>query len=167
MGKKYYCDYCRKHIQRDPSIVRKHNEGVQHIRNRADHYESCKDVTEIMAENARKKPCRTMFTSEQCTFGATCRYSHYTPEQLNQFRRKAQKSDLQRTKRLAEVIGKLESAEEITRKFLEKRSQAKELREGTQFWTYTEDQLGQTDLPPSLQEIDPTRIDASSFTEWG
>lgn len=169
MGKKYYCDYCKTHIQRDPNIVRKHNEGIPHLRNRADHYERCKDITEIVTENIGKKPCRTVLNSEQCIFGAHCRFSHYTPEQLNRLQRKAQRQQLHRAKRLAGIIEKLESADEITHKFLEKRSQkqVKTSNECTQFWTYTEEQLERTDLPPSLQEIDPTQIDSSSFTEWG
>lgn len=149
------------------------------------------DITEIVTENIGKKPCRTVLNSEQCIFGAHCRFSHYTPEQLNRLQRKgnagrniienpetdskpfilfaAQRQQLHRAKRLAGIIEKLESADEITHKFLEKRSQkqVKTSNECTQFWTYTEEQLERTDLPPSLQEIDPTQIDSSSFTEWG
>lgn len=69
--------------------------------------------------------------------------------------------------RLADTIEKVNSAEMITQQFLNKRAEklAKEAIECKQFWTYeTEDQL---ELPPSLQEIDPSRIDSSSFAEWG
>lgn len=69
--------------------------------------------------------------------------------------------------RLADTIEKLNSAEMITQQFLNKRAEklAKGAIECKQFWTYeSEDQLG---LPPSLQEIDPSRIDSSSFAEWG
>lgn len=167
MGKKYYCDYCQKHIQQDPGIVRKHNEGIPHLRNRAAHYEQCKDTSELIAENIGKKPCRTLTTSEECTFGASCRYSHLTPQELKRLQQKAKRLHCQRTKRLDETIEKLNSAETITQQFLAKRAEklVKEAVEAKQFWTYeTEDQLS---LPPSLQEIDPSRIDSSSFAEWG
>ncbi|XP_062546949.1 zinc finger matrin-type protein 5 isoform X2 [Armigeres subalbatus] len=154
MGKKYYCDYCKTHIQRDSDIVRKHNE----------------DVTKVLEENARKKPCRTLLTSDECTFGASCRYSHYSPDQLMRLQQKERRLAMQRAKRLADVMSNIEAAEEITKDFLEKRTQklaAKSSDCNAQFWTYSEEQRGRAHLPPSLQEINPTLIDPNSFAEWG
>lgn len=167
MGKKYYCDYCQKHIQQDPAIVRKHNEGIPHLRNRADHYEQCKDATEILTDNMGKKLCRTMIISEECTFGASCRYSHLNPNQLKRLQQKVARLNCQRTKRLADTIEKLNSAEIITQQFLTRRAEkiAKEAVESKQFWTCeVENQLF---LPPSLHKIDPFQIDSTSFAEWG
>ncbi|XP_058450907.1 zinc finger matrin-type protein 5 [Malaya genurostris] len=168
MGRKYYCDYCQKHIQRDPDIVRKHNEGVPHLRNKTAHLESLKDPVEILQETATKRPCRTLFTSEECMFGATCRYSHYRPNELVQLQQYASWVDEHKAKRTADIVGKLCSARAITEKFISKRTdkQIKESSEYKPFWTYPEE-LRERDLPPSLQEIDPTGIDFNNLVGWG
>ncbi|XP_058815031.1 zinc finger matrin-type protein 5 [Topomyia yanbarensis] len=168
MGRKHYCDYCQKHIQRDPDIVRKHNEGITHLRSKAAHFERFKDPTAILKETLKKKPCRRLFSLEECPFGAACRYSHYRPEEVKKLQQQARWLEEHKTKRTADILEKLCAADAITENFLSKRSekQAKESSEFKPFWTYRKES-NEINLPPSLQEIDPARIDFNSFVGWG
>ncbi|XP_055634268.1 zinc finger matrin-type protein 5 isoform X2 [Toxorhynchites rutilus septentrionalis] len=168
MGKKYYCDYCHKHIQRDPNIVRRHNEGIPHGRNKAAYYERFKDTSQVLREIATKKPCRTLLTSQECSFGAACRYSHYRPDEIVQIKQRAASIEYQKSKRTDELVGKLIATESTAKKFVDKlaENRAKECSECKQFWTYPEE-LKERNVPPSLQEIDVYKIDLGNFAQWG
>ncbi|XP_049882379.1 zinc finger matrin-type protein 5 [Pectinophora gossypiella] len=85
MGKRYYCDYCDKTMAAAPSIVKTHNRGLVHQKLVLEHYQKHKDPETILAEESRKKPC-SRFPNNQCQFGAICRFSHYTRDQIDQLR---------------------------------------------------------------------------------
>ena len=38
MGKRYYCEYCDRSFKDDPEARKKHLSSLQHVKNRADHY---------------------------------------------------------------------------------------------------------------------------------
>ncbi|XP_039433905.1 zinc finger matrin-type protein 5 [Culex pipiens pallens] len=169
MGKKYFCDYCEKHIQRDPSIVRKHNEGIPHCRARAEYYERFKDPSVILSEASGKKQCRTLMTGAECQFGPNCRFNHYTTAEMDRLGQQVDWTARQKAKRTEETLQKLTNAPNIVQQFLERREArlAKEQTEYKPFWSYSEE-LRDGDLPPSLREIDPGRIDSSGgFARWG
>ncbi|CAG9789965.1 unnamed protein product [Diatraea saccharalis] len=85
MGKRYHCDYCDKTMVAAPSIVKIHIKGLVHQKLVQEHYQQFKDPETILKEEAIKKPC-LRFASGQCQFGAICRFSHYTREQLIELR---------------------------------------------------------------------------------
>ncbi|XP_052864714.1 zinc finger matrin-type protein 5 [Anopheles cruzii] len=82
MGRKYYCDFCDKRIQNDSLIIKKHTEGLPHLRAKAEHFEQFKDLEQIVQESKGKTPCRSLQTGNECMFGALCRFGHYTDKQL-------------------------------------------------------------------------------------
>ncbi|EDO47452.1 predicted protein [Nematostella vectensis] len=82
MGKRYYCDFCDRSFADSPQNRKKHNNGVQHQRNRKLHYDSFKDPAELLAEESSKPPCKKFFSTGTCAFGPNCRYSHTNPEML-------------------------------------------------------------------------------------
>lgn len=104
MGRRnYYCEYCDKRFKDDAQIRKKHLDGLQHKSARNEHYAKYKgliniikrskhfvqppfffrvlDPIEILRTEMRKIPC-SKFQTIGCNFGATCRFSHYTAEQL-------------------------------------------------------------------------------------
>ncbi|XP_023943609.2 zinc finger matrin-type protein 5 isoform X2 [Bicyclus anynana] len=85
MSKRYYCDYCEKTMVSSPSIIKTHVKGVVHQKLVSAHYQHFKDPETILKEESCKKPC-TRFPRGECNFGGICRFSHYTPEQINALR---------------------------------------------------------------------------------
>ncbi|XP_026324546.1 zinc finger matrin-type protein 5 [Hyposmocoma kahamanoa] len=85
MGKRYRCDYCDKHMVTSPSIIKTHNKGLFHQKLVNEYYQQYKDPETILAEESTKRPCNR-FLQGTCSFGSICRNSHYTMEQINQFR---------------------------------------------------------------------------------
>ncbi|XP_053692247.1 zinc finger matrin-type protein 5 [Sabethes cyaneus] len=170
MGKKFYCDFCEKHIQRDPGIIRKHNEGIAHIRNKAAYYESLKDPQQILAEVKTKKPCRTLQSSQVCTFGAICRFNHYQPDELKQLHEKAQAIHGQELKRKSDIITRLAAADSAVEKFVANRQKRRAMSVGIEyepFWLQSEPERMETSFPPSLRAIETTLIKCNPFTSWG
>ncbi|XP_055545098.1 zinc finger matrin-type protein 5 [Wyeomyia smithii] len=169
MGKKYYCDYCGVHIQRDPSIVKKHKEGITHIRIKAAYFESLKDPNQILKESLSKKPCRTLQSSQECSFGAICHFNHYRPDELRKLREQAQLNHDQKLKRNSDIIARLAAADTIVKKFVANRqtkTTVSTTNEIESFWFDPEPQT-ESDLPPSLRAIDPTCIKLNQFSSWG
>ncbi|XP_020913255.1 zinc finger matrin-type protein 5 [Exaiptasia diaphana] len=97
MGKRYHCDFCDKTFAYSSQNRKKHEQGVHHQRNRKLHYDSFKDPSELLAEQASKPPCRRFFQTGNCDFGVNCRYSHTNPQMLlaAQAEAEIQKSKLQ------------------------------------------------------------------------
>lgn len=115
MGRSYYCDYCDKRFKSDPVSLKKHLNGMQHQIARKAYYAQfkCMDfqflhvfntVTKklldfllivvpknILRDEFHKKPC-AKFESGECRYGALCRFSHYTRDQLDTLRKQG-KSD--------------------------------------------------------------------------
>lgn len=81
MTKKHFCEFCDVRIQNNMQIRKKHNEGLIHQQERAEHYKKFKSAEEIIAEERPKKFCNR-FVTARCSFGAYCHFSHYTDEQL-------------------------------------------------------------------------------------
>ncbi|XP_055597932.1 zinc finger matrin-type protein 5 [Uranotaenia lowii] len=168
MGRKYYCDYCDRHIERDPVIVKKHNDGIPHQRNRAEHYKSFQDAKQIISESSKKKTCRTLLLGQECIYGSNCRYNHYTSDQLQQLQQQVNWNENQKRKRTAEQIVKLDSADAIVDTFLQHRTKRKYKTpaDWPAFWSYP-DELKECDLPPSLLEIDFQRLKSCQYATWG
>lgn len=81
MTKKYFCDFCGVHIQNNLLIRKRHNSGLSHQQKKKEYYNQFKTVAEILAEERQKNPC-SRFLKGQCTFGAICRFSHYTRDEI-------------------------------------------------------------------------------------
>lgn len=79
--KKYFCDYCEVHVQNNPQIIKKHNEGLAHQKLRTSHFEKFKSLEEIIAQERSKTLCKRAATNS-CAFGTFCRFSHYSERDL-------------------------------------------------------------------------------------
>jgi len=73
---KYYCDYCDRAFNDIPSARRKHFDSKFHKITVKLHYDSFKDPAELLAEEAKKPPCKNILVTGKCEFGPGCRYSH-------------------------------------------------------------------------------------------
>lgn len=50
MGKQYYCDYCDRSFKDETDARKKHLSSLQHINNKANHYNQFKGIlTEIIS----------------------------------------------------------------------------------------------------------------------
>lgn len=101
MGFRYYCDYCDKVFIDDVEARKKHLNCVYHLKMKKLHYASFRgkykdflnesyiiivhlllDLSEILAEESVKIPCNRFKTAGYCQFETSCKYTHYTQEQL-------------------------------------------------------------------------------------
>uniref|UniRef100_A0A8C3CCH7 Zinc finger matrin-type protein 5 n=1 Tax=Cairina moschata TaxID=8855 RepID=A0A8C3CCH7_CAIMO len=82
MGKRYFCDYCDRSFQDNLHNRKKHLNGVQHLRAKRAWYDLFRDAAAILQEEQSKKPCRKFLQTGQCDFGANCRFSHMTEQDL-------------------------------------------------------------------------------------
>uniref|UniRef100_A0A3B3QPB8 Zinc finger matrin-type protein 5 n=1 Tax=Paramormyrops kingsleyae TaxID=1676925 RepID=A0A3B3QPB8_9TELE len=107
MGKRYYCDYCDRSFQDNMHNRKKHLNGVQHHRSKKAWFDNFRDAAAILAEEQTKKPCRkfiqtevqvkrlaglsvirtTSYSSCQCVFGSSCRFSHMTKKDIDDLKR--------------------------------------------------------------------------------
>ncbi|XP_048525417.1 uncharacterized protein LOC109541484 isoform X2 [Dendroctonus ponderosae] len=90
MGRRYYCEYCDKTFIDELEARRKHLQSAHHIKLRNMHYEHCRDPATILKEELLKTPCRKYFQNGTCMFEGSCKYTHYSPEQLCVLRQQAQ-----------------------------------------------------------------------------
>uniref|UniRef100_A0A182N8T7 Zinc finger matrin-type protein 5 n=1 Tax=Anopheles dirus TaxID=7168 RepID=A0A182N8T7_9DIPT len=121
MGRKYYCDYCDKRIQNDYRIIKQHNEGLPHLRAKAEHFQQFKGIEEILLDVKYKTPCRSLKDGSECMFGVLCRYRHYTTDQIWEMQQLAHKSKSIQQKRSARLLKYLRNVESRTEQFLQKR----------------------------------------------
>ncbi|XP_074643323.1 zinc finger matrin-type protein 5-like [Tubulanus polymorphus] len=172
MGKRYYCEVCDKHFADNVTNRRNHLKGLAHQRNRKAHYDACRDAATILAEEAKKNPCRK-FASGQCIFGASCRFSHMTYAYRIALEKQAE-ADWFAKRRKMEEAAKNESPkfESWLEKFESKSSGSDEKESDSDSLHIPEFSLpeflhGIPDLPPSL--IPPTKEDilTAPFSEWG
>ncbi|XP_032899050.1 zinc finger matrin-type protein 5 isoform X4 [Amblyraja radiata] len=90
MGKTYFCDYCGRSFQDNLHNRKKHLQGVQHQRAKKFWFDSFRDNATILVEELAKKPCRKFLQSGQCDFGANCKFSHMTDEDIQKLRQKVE-----------------------------------------------------------------------------
>ncbi|XP_078277842.1 zinc finger matrin-type protein 5 isoform X2 [Rhinoraja longicauda] len=95
MGKTYFCDYCGRSFQDNLHNRKKHLQGVQHQRSKKFWFDSFRDSVTILAEELAKKPCRKFLQSGQCDFGANCKFSHMTDEDIQKLRQKVEENTIE------------------------------------------------------------------------
>ncbi|XP_055511625.1 zinc finger matrin-type protein 5 isoform X1 [Leucoraja erinacea] len=93
MGKTYFCDYCGRSFQDNLHNRKKHLQGVQHQRAKKFWFDSFRDSATILVEELAKKPCRKFLQSGQCDFGANCKFSHMTDEDIQKLRQKVEEEN--------------------------------------------------------------------------
>ncbi|XP_050097420.1 zinc finger matrin-type protein 5 [Anopheles aquasalis] len=121
MGRKYYCDYCEKRIQNDVNNVKKHNEGLPHLKAKADYYERFKAPEQIVAEARTKTECRSLKDGKECMFGALCRFCHYTPQQLRHLQQQVDTQKLIQVARSERLYRRMRHVRKRLDKFCSKR----------------------------------------------
>ncbi|KAF6156484.1 hypothetical protein GIB67_011285 [Kingdonia uniflora] len=75
---KYHCDYCNKEFQDTSFNRRRHLQGVQHQRAKAQWYDSFKEPNQSQSQSLGKGICNHFVRK----FGDSCRYYH--PKQNTQ-----------------------------------------------------------------------------------
>ncbi|KAM7470099.1 hypothetical protein LguiA_008282 [Lonicera macranthoides] len=73
---KYYCDYCDKEFQDTPFARKRHLQGVQHHRAKAQWYDSLRDPNQIHPETLGKGVCNRFIRTGSCPYGDSCKYYH-------------------------------------------------------------------------------------------
>ncbi|XP_018573397.1 zinc finger matrin-type protein 5 [Anoplophora glabripennis] len=165
MGRRYYCDYCDKKFIDDIEHRKKHLQSSYHIKLRNLHYEYCKDPETLLREELLKTPCRRFSQYGSCQFERSCKYTHYSPEELCELRQQVERIQIMRRKKLEEVPN-VPSVESWMQKY--NKSNNKEDDEVVHtFWTYPESFERRLDLPPSLVRFKPEHFSDDNFEEWG
>ncbi|XP_022719586.1 zinc finger CCCH domain-containing protein 3-like [Durio zibethinus] len=76
---KYYCDYCGKQFQDTPSARKRHLQGLQHLRAKAQWFHSLNatnDPNHSFTEPFAKGLCNRFLKTGFCQYGDNCKYFH-------------------------------------------------------------------------------------------
>ncbi|XP_072921619.1 zinc finger matrin-type protein 5 [Hemitrygon akajei] len=170
MGKTYFCDYCGRSFQDNLHNRKKHLQGVQHQRAKKFWFDSFRDSATILAEELTKKPCRKFLQSGQCDFGANCKFSHMTDEDIQKLRQKVEdENEVEQDDRPAPSIDE----------WLAKRAKRKENKSHTSDLEEEKDEDAPAmywlppgyhavhELPPSLHPPPPGGWKTALNVEWG
>ncbi|XP_050312260.1 zinc finger matrin-type protein 5 [Anthonomus grandis grandis] len=165
MGRRYYCEYCDKTFVDELEARRKHLQSANHVKLRNLHYQQCREPAVILREELLKQPCRKFFQSGTCMFEGSCKYTHYSTEQLCQLRQQVEQVDLikQKEHEMKTAIPSVES-------WLEKYDKIATKHDPNVIntpWTYPESFANRIDLPPSLIKFKAEHFFDDNFEEWG
>lgn len=177
MGKRYYCDYCDKIFPDNPTNRRNHLNGVQHRTMRKIYYDAFQDPEIVLAENARKNPCRQFLQTDEilqkgeCKYGAACKFSHLTPADKERLMAAVAAQQAAKVQKLESENKNISDAESKTASLDDAKSEDSSVtavQDVTPEFAYKLPQAleGLSNLPPSV--LPPP---ADSFTgelpEWG
>ncbi|XP_059480963.1 zinc finger matrin-type protein 5-like [Neocloeon triangulifer] len=165
MGRRYHCDYCEKSFKNDVVSIKKHLSSLHHERARQEYHAQFKDLATILQEESAKRTC-SRFANGDCQFGAMCRFSHYSPGQLQFFRQQVEE---ERRKK---------SEEPSLTDWLQKRSTALEQHKlpctsGSEdnvnrvVWAPPPSISMHQNLPPSLQPVHVRDFENFQPQNWG
>ncbi|OMP09386.1 Zinc finger, CCCH-type [Corchorus olitorius] len=74
---KYYCDYCDKQFQDTPAARKRHLQGLQHLRAKAQWFHSLNaDANAHPIEPFTKGVCNRFVKTGFCHYGDNCKYFH-------------------------------------------------------------------------------------------
>lgn len=167
MGKRYYCDYCDKTMVSSISIIRTHMKGVPHQKLVNDHYQQYKDPETVLKEESIKNPC-SKFARGECKFGSICRYSHYTPYELNEIRLKvATKTNKEKD---PQTFFEINNKEQIKSINTDKKYTTMYDENGVTHvfpWTYNDLFDNYDNLPPSIKKLKSTDFIDLNISKWG
>ncbi|XP_045781011.1 zinc finger matrin-type protein 5 [Maniola jurtina] len=171
MGKRYYCDYCDKTMVSASSVIRTHFKGSFHQKMVNEHYQQFKDPETILKEEGNKKPCHRFLRGE-CNFGAICKYSHYTPDQIASMREYVTaKNNLTDSAQpsFEDLYQRLQSEKSSKTNSDQQNTVIFDISGVTHVlpWTYNPllDSCG--DLPPSIRRLKSEDFVNACFMEWG
>ncbi|KAG7198665.1 hypothetical protein KM043_006020 [Ampulex compressa] len=166
MGKRYYCDYCDRSFKDDAEARKKHLSSLQHVKNRADHYNMFKDPEVILREECAKTPCKRYMTSGDCAFGLGCRFSHYTPPMIWELQRIVAMRNASKAS-VAPEKG-WPNPENIIEEYFEDTGDSSTTEEFQYpVWSIPLELHSYPNLPPSLWPITPESVTDSNFAKWG
>lgn len=164
-GRRYYCEYCDKIFIDELEARRKHLQSSNHIKHRNMHYEQCREPAIILREELLKIPCRKFFQNGSCLFEGSCKYTHYSPEQLCELRQQVEQTELAKQK-IDEDRTKVPSVDSWVEKYERMVHKDDENTVHTP-WVYSENLMTRPDLPPSLVKFKPEHFHDDDFEEWG
>ncbi|KAK4873437.1 hypothetical protein RN001_015466 [Aquatica leii] len=167
MGRRYYCDYCDKTFIDDLDARKKHLISSHHIKLRKLHYEKHRDPRTILAEESVKTPCRRFLQHGECQFAGSCKYTHYTSEDLWSLKQKIAVEDYEAACQ-AQEVPEIPTLESWLEKYNQRHSKtSKKNSDVSVFWSYPEHLECRTDLPMSLRKFKPEDFTDDDFEEWG
>ncbi|KAF5299689.1 hypothetical protein FQA39_LY11484 [Lamprigera yunnana] len=168
MGRRYYCDYCDKTFIDDLDARKKHLISSHHIKLRKLHYEQHRDPRTILAEESVKMSCRRFLQHGECQFAGSCKYTHYSTEDLWHIKQQIALEDYDASCQ-KQVVPEVPSLESWLEKYNIQHSKLtkRETDDVSIFWTYPERLEYRVDLPPSLKKFKPEDFKDSDFAEWG
>ncbi|XP_040965888.1 zinc finger CCCH domain-containing protein 3 isoform X1 [Gossypium hirsutum] len=75
---KYYCDYCDKQFQDTPAARKRHLQGLQHLRAKAQwfHSQNAQDLYQTSVPPFSKGVCNRFLNTGFCQYGDNCKYFH-------------------------------------------------------------------------------------------
>ncbi|XP_017770229.1 PREDICTED: zinc finger matrin-type protein 5 [Nicrophorus vespilloides] len=165
MGRRYYCDYCDKVFIDDLDARKKHLNSAHHLKLRKVHYDLFRDQKTLLQEESVKIPCRRFLSGGFCQFDSSCKYTHYSVEQLWQIKNQIEAEEQ------AEFLKNNSSAEvPPVETWMEKYGEQKNLKNEefvSTFWSYPEQLETRPDLPPSLKKFQPEYFTDDNFADWG
>ncbi|KAK8476714.1 hypothetical protein V6N13_067180 [Hibiscus sabdariffa] len=82
---KYYCDYCDKQFQDTPAARKRHLQGLQHLRAKAQWFHSLNapDLYQSSSQPFSKGVCNRFLQSGFCQYGDNCKYFHPNNDSRN------------------------------------------------------------------------------------
>ncbi|XP_026477637.1 zinc finger matrin-type protein 5-like [Ctenocephalides felis] len=123
MNAKYHCDYCNISFKDDGTKRKTHLNGFAHNRAKNEYLLLHRDIRDIIQQESAKQPCVRFLNGMHCNFGASCRFTHYSPPELDNLRRIA---DDHERKRMARRVFKSESSgRDLLNSWLMKRNKIK------------------------------------------
>ncbi|KAK8270985.1 hypothetical protein V6Z11_D11G232100 [Gossypium hirsutum] len=73
---KYYCDYCDKQFQDTPAARKRHLQGLQHLRAKAQWFHSIADLCQTSVPPFSKGVCNRFLNIGFFQYGDNCKYFH-------------------------------------------------------------------------------------------
>ncbi|CAB0032220.1 unnamed protein product [Trichogramma brassicae] len=160
-GKKYYCDYCKRTFKDAQNARQKHLTSIAHAKNYTEYYKPFKAPEEVLQEESSKIPCRRLATEGQCPFGATCRFSHYTRDQLEYLQYIVASKN-------ADPVFYFPDKEWITKEYFEDTVAPEEIEiKDYNPWPLPNGLQDSANLPPSMRPMTYEDFKDCTFPEWG
>ncbi|XP_034243756.1 zinc finger matrin-type protein 5 [Thrips palmi] len=180
MGKiRYFCEYCDRSFLDDLAARKKHLTGTQHARMKKQYYLPYRSAKEIYEDEVGKEPCRKHLMQNMCPFEDSCKYSHYTPTDLERLRQHAQEDAKSiKSEAVNEALKNLPDTAKVndwlstwkTKQAAEALKPAKPAVQAvSKAWsTNVPPQLREwRDLPPSLQPWNSFNLQNIHVEDWG
>ncbi|CAH0383960.1 unnamed protein product [Bemisia tabaci] len=164
MGRRYICEYCDRSFVDELSARQKHLRSIQHIRKKQAYYSSIRDLKTLVEEESKKETCGRFQRTGECTFGEICVHSHYSPFELETFRRQLAEKE-KSTCDVKTIANNLPSVEDWLAKVKKQTGTDPKTTDGLD--SFYSPEASNPFLPVSLQKPPLEIFSSVSLTDWG